>query len=313
MPPYAPAILGGRDEPEVKKLVRALEQRGVEPLLIDTRAFPTRGRIRMEAGQWHYDDTNLSAVRVAFIRRLFVHPLEAHLADELDADPRAAVAASREKESLLRSVLAWMRAGGATVINPIETLACHFLKPETIRRLSEADLPLPDTLVTNDPEAVRRFAACHHEVIYKPLSGGACAQRLTSDDLSAKRLAQLQRAPVLFQERVAGADVRAYVLAGRVVAAGMLDVAEVDFRRAGRPFAGVALSAAERDAAVQAARITGLTFAGIDLKRTPDGRCVLLDVNPAPMFAVFDDTTRSDVTGAVADLLVNARMQPVAS
>lgn len=313
MPPSTPAIFGGRVEPEVKKLMQALKQRGVEPLLIDTRAFPARGRIRMEAGQWHYDDTNLSVVRVAFVRRLFVHPLEAHLSDELDADPRATVAANREKESLLRSVLAWMRAAGAMVINPVETLACHFLKPETIRRLSEADLPLPDTLVANDPEAVRRFAARHHEVIYKPLSGGACAQQLTSDDLSAKRLAQLQRAPVLFQERVAGADVRAYVLAGQVVAAGILDCAEVDFRRTGQPFAGAALTAAERDAAEQAARVTGLTFAGIDLKRTPDGRCVLLDVNPAPMFAVFDDTTRCEVTGAVADYLVNACRQSVAS
>jgi len=297
------ALLGGQDEPEIAALRAELRRRHIDPLLIDTVALPAAGRMTFEFGRWRYEDARLSELRGLFIRRLFIHPLDPACAGPLESDPRATVAVLREKESLLRSMLTACAARGAAMINPPETLTCHFLKTETLRRLAETGLPVPDTLTTNDPGAVRTFAARHPEVIYKPLSGGAAARLLTEGDLRPERLDQLRRSPVLFQERVRGVDVRAYTLAGRLIAGGLLDCDAVDFRTTGRAFTSDPLLEGERQAAIQAARATGLTFAGIDLKRSPDGGCVLLDVNPAPMFAAFERSTGTDISGALAEHL----------
>lgn len=300
MPPPNVVVLGGRDEPEVERLIPAIRRRGLEPLLIDTFAFPNHGLISVDGGRWVYDGVDLASVHAVFLRRLFVHPLEGHLAKALESDPRATVAACREKESLLQSMLEWFRARGAAVVNPACTLACHFQKVETLRRLSDAGVRLPQTLATNAPAAVREFAARHGNVIYKPLSGGASAQLLTPSDLEPTRLDRLRRAPVMFQERILGDDVRVYTLAGRVIAGGVLRCDAVDFRTTGRPFAATDLTRDECDAAIRSAAVCGLIFAGIDLKRSPDGRCTVLDVNPAPMFAAFEDSTGCEITSELA-------------
>lgn len=303
MPPPNVAVLGGRDEPEVNRLLPALRERRLEPLLIDTFAFPDHGLLSAADGRWVYNGVDLSTVRAVFLRRLFIHPLEGHLADALTRDARATVAACREKESLLHAMLGWFRARGAAVVNPACTLVCHFQKVETLRRLGEAGVQVPRTLATNDPAAVREFAARHGDVIYKPLSGGASAQLLALRDLAPARLDQLRRAPVMFQERIHGDDVRVYTLAGRVIAGGMLRCDVIDFRTTGRPFAATELSPDECDTAIRSAAVCDLSFAGIDLKRSPGGRCTVLDVNPAPMFAAFEDSTGCEITDALAEHL----------
>ncbi len=303
MPPPNVAVLGGRDEPEVASLLPALRKRGLEPLLIDTFAFPDHGLLSAADGRWVFDGIDLSTVRAVFLRRLFIHPLEGHLADALASDARATVAACREKESLLHAMLGWFRARGAAVVNPASTLVCHFQKVETLRRLGDAGVQVPQTLATNDPMAVREFAARHGDVLYKPLSGGASAQLLTPRDLAPARLEQLRRAPVMFQERIHGDDVRIYTLAGRVIAGGVLRCNAVDFRTTGRPFAATELTPDERDAAIRSAAVCELVFAGIDLKRSPAGHCTVLDVNPAPMFATFEASTGCKITDALAEFL----------
>ena len=45
-----------------------------------------------------------------------------------------------------------------------------------------------------------------------------------------------------------------------------------------------------------------MVFAGVDMMRTTEGH-VLLESNPSPMFAVFEDKTGADVSGPLAEYL----------
>ena len=76
---------------------------------------------------------------------------------------------------------------------------------------------VPETLVTNDPAAVREFFADHDRVIYKSSSGlRSIVSEMVDTDL--ERLEELRACPVQFQAYVPGFDVRVHVVGDEVIA-----------------------------------------------------------------------------------------------
>ena len=60
---------------------------------------------------------------------------------------------------------------GATYVNHPAAVTRADFKPAQLARFAELGLTIPPTLVTNDVERVRRFAAEHEHIIYKPFRG----------------------------------------------------------------------------------------------------------------------------------------------
>ena len=56
-------------------------------------------------------------------------------------------------------------------------------------------------------------------------------------------------------------------------------------------------------------RDMGLLVAGIDLRRTPDGRWYCFEVNPSPGFTFFEDHTNHPIGQSVAELLINRSVE----
>ena len=83
-------------------------------------------------------------------------------------------------------------------------------KPMQIALLDRAGMPVPETIWTNDPDAVRRFAE-GRRVAYKPVAGGAATKELGPEDLTEERLARSAGRPVTFQELLPGDNYRVYV------------------------------------------------------------------------------------------------------
>ena len=115
----------------------------------------------------------------------------------------------------------------------------------------------------------------------------------------------------LVQEFVAearGADLRCFVVGGKVVAAMRRQAPKGDFRsnlhRGGTARAGLA-SAAEQDTAVRAARLLGLGVAGVDLIRSKRGP-LILEVNASPGLEGIESATGVDIAGAVVDHVVRS-------
>lgn len=104
-----------------------------------------------------------------------------------------------------------------------------------------------------------------------------------------------------FIEEARGADVRCFVVGGRVVAAMKRQAPKGDFRsnlHRGGTAKGVRASAAEQDVAIRAARVLGLGVAGVDLIRSARGPLVL-EVNASPGLEGIEDATGVDVAGEI--------------
>ena len=111
-------------------------------------------------------------------------------------------------------------------------------------------------------------------------------------------------ASILVQEFIGeagGADIRAFVVGGRVIAAMQRQAPEGEFRsnlhRGGKATL-VRLSKEERATAVRAANVMGLNVAGVDLIRSARGPLVM-EVNASPGLRGIEEATGRDIAGLI--------------
>lgn len=112
----------------------------------------------------------------------------------------------------------------------------------------------------------------------------------------------------LVQEYIAesaGADIRAFVVGGKVIASMKRQSLDDDFRAnihqggTGKP---VKLTDAERKTAVKAARAMNLPICGVDMLRSKNGPLVL-EVNSSPSLEGIEKVTKHDVAGRIIDYI----------
>jgi ribosomal protein S6--L-glutamate ligase len=108
-----------------------------------------------------------------------------------------------------------------------------------------------------------------------------------------------------FVREAKGADIRCFVIGGKVVAAMKRQAKAGEFRsnlHRGGSAESVRLSAEETDAALRAAAVMGLSVAGVDLLRSRRGPLVL-EVNSSPGLEGIEAATRVDVAGAIIEYI----------
>lgn len=108
-----------------------------------------------------------------------------------------------------------------------------------------------------------------------------------------------------FIEEAGGADIRAFVVDGKVVAAMKRQGAEGDFRsniHRGGSAIPIKLSRAERELALKAARVMGLTVAGVDMLQSSRGP-LIMEVNSSPGLEGIETTTGVNVAAKIMDLI----------
>jgi glutathione synthase/RimK-type ligase-like ATP-grasp enzyme len=165
----------------------------------------------------------------------------------------------------------------------------------------------PPTLVTNDPEAARRFYDdCQGDVVYKSLSGvRSIVRRLEPEQLA--RLSLLRHGPAQFQAFIPGENVRVHTVGDQLFAT-RVHSDSVDYRYAGREGHSVEmeptiLPPAIAEACLRLARRLDLLMTGIDLKETPNGDYYCFEVNPCPGFLYYEKYSGQPISTALADLL----------
>ncbi len=118
------------------------------------------------------------------------------------------------------------------------------------------------------------------------------------------------KANILVQEFIReadGADIRAFVVNGKVVATIKRQAQPGEFRsnlHRGGKAESVKLTPEERTTAVRAAKILGLNVAGVDLIRSHHGP-VVLEVNSSPGLEGVETTTKIDVAEKIIEFLEN--------
>ncbi len=108
-----------------------------------------------------------------------------------------------------------------------------------------------------------------------------------------------------FIKEAEGADIRAFVIDGKVKATMKRQSAPGDFRsnlhRGGRA-EKVKLTPEERSTAVRAAKALGLGIAGVDMLRSNHGP-VVIEVNSSPGLEGIETTTGKDVAGMIVEYI----------
>ncbi len=110
-----------------------------------------------------------------------------------------------------------------------------------------------------------------------------------------------------FIKEAGGADVRAFVVGGRVVASMERQAAPGEYRsnlHRGGTAVETKLTAKERNTAIRAARKMGLGVAGVDLLRSDRGPLVM-EVNSSPGLQGIETTTQVDVAAEIIEYIEN--------
>ena len=120
-------------------------------------------------------------------------------------------------------------------------------------------------------------------------------------------------ADILVQEFIKeanGADIRCFVVGGKVVASMMRKGKEGEFRsnlHRGGSSTVSRITPEERSIATRAAKIMGLNVAGVDMLRSNHG-AVVMEVNSSPGLEGIENTTNKDVAGSIISFIEeNAR------
>lgn len=215
---------------------------------------------------------------------------------------------------LEQSLYMWLEITPAVVINRPSRMASNGSKPYQAELIRQHGFDVPDTLITTDLEAARDFIAQHGAVIYKSISGmRSIVSCLTPAKL--ERLTDIVWCPTQFQVQVPGIDHRVHVIGDQVFACEILCAAD-DYRYAARSGTSAEIRATTLPEDVTSrcrrlARALGLDFAGIDLRRRPDGGWVCFEVNPSPGFSYYEQATGQPLAAAVADRLLQAQQSSV--
>ncbi|MFI5898343.1 hypothetical protein ACIA5D_50540 [Actinoplanes sp. NPDC051513] len=225
----------------------------------------------------------------------------------LDELPAFRGAAWRERLARIHRILeVWSDTTPIRVVNRLAAMASNSSKPYQAQLIQDAGFAVPETLVTNDPDLVRDFAARHPRLIYKSISAvRSVVSELAAADLD--RLDAILWCPAQFQEYVNGFDIRVHVV-GEQTFATRIDSEAIDYRYAARQ-GGVASFSAFRiddDLACRCVALTarlGLSVSGVDLRLADDGEVFCFEVNPSPAFGYYEQRTGQEMSRSVAYLL----------
>jgi glutathione synthase/RimK-type ligase-like ATP-grasp enzyme len=202
------------------------------------------------------------------------------------------------------------QASEALWVNNVVRDAAAAHKPWQLKLAREVGLAIPETLITNDPEEARAFWALHPgKVIYKPFLQTYHAWRetrlLKPGEVALAEAVQLT--PVLFQRYVpAVCDLRVTAIGDRLFpAAARAEQYEVDIRfNVDAKYQPHALPQEVEEKLLTLMGRLGLEYGAIDLRLTPQGEYVFLEVNPAGQFLYVERATAQPIAQALAEHLV---------
>ncbi|MGH3947643.1 MAG: ATP-grasp ribosomal peptide maturase [Pseudonocardiaceae bacterium] len=299
-------------DPTADYVVAELHERGVPVFRCNPGDFPRRLTLATRLGQgWTGSlrlperELSLADIGCAWYRR----PTAFEFSDELNAQERRWCSAEARLGlgGVLAAVPQWLN-------HPCDIARAEY-KPLQLHNAGAVGLTVPDTLITNDPEAARRFATEHGHVGYKPLSALG-----VSEDNEYR---------LVYANRITAADITDTVAATAHLFQTWIDKAfEVRLTVVDDAFFAVRIDAESPAAAIDwrtdynnltysitdvpndvRHRVAGLLdmlmlrFAALDFVVTPDSEWVFLETNPNGQWGWLQEATGAPIAAAIADAL----------
>lgn len=306
-------IAGVATEPPVALALEAAREAGIAHLLFDQRTILTADiALDFDPERGWSGTLSRDGERIALgdldgvYLRLMDEGIFPDVAALADDDP--ARARLRDLSLLLH---AWFDVAPGRVANRPRAMMSNMSKTYQAVTIRAAGFSVPETLVSNDPEQVLAFAAaCARDgdtLVYKSVSGTRSVVQAFGEQ-DKEKLARIRWCPTQFQRRVAGTDVRVHVIGDRLFPT-RIDSEAVDYRYAMQQ-TGVDAELSETglpdrvaEACVALAAQLGLSFAGIDLRQTPDDEYYCFEVNPCPAYSYYERRTGAPIARALVNWL----------
>jgi hypothetical protein len=303
-------VVSFRDNRHVGAVVEHLRR---PTTVFDAADFPTRATLEVRLGDTAPDlvalqtvDGPLRSDRVGAVWYRRERPMQL---DPALTDQTARLFAWSESHEGLHG---FWRTTDCFWMNPPDVDALAQRKVRQLQVAREVGLRIPATLITNSPQQAAGFIEAHSAsgVVRKAFRNIAEAPRstalVTSEDLD--RIGDVRFAPVTFQEFVpATLDLRVVAVEDELFATAIrsdadhqvdsrmgLDTAELSPYRLPDDVASPLLDLHKR---------LGLAYGASDLRVTPEGEHVFLEVNPAGEFLFASERTGQPVPQAIAACL----------
>jgi hypothetical protein len=296
MAPERPCILiaGGAGDPHLQCLHRRLIARhaaNARLLVVGSGADP------MFAWDLRSDTLFCEGVeispRAAFVRRdVFAEERSSH--PEVDDRAHAWYAA----------VLAWVECHPEVRFPNRPSASRVHWKPAVLHHAARCGLRVPDTLVGNDMPRVRAFAG-GRPAVAKPIDGGEYCQRLDEVLSRTEVRGSAAAAPAIVQPELVAPELRVYGVGERRIAF-RIDSAKLDYRSGPCPAIELVNDVLPDIVGGLGALMKELSldFCAADFKTCPiSGELLFLEINDAPMFALFDEISGGAISDALAELL----------
>lgn len=300
------------DDEHTSQVVQRLAARGREVVQLDLADFPARRAVELHWGggtpqfmvEHGGERVDLARARAVWWRRV------SHF--NIDPAVRGGEYTAFAQSETAQAVHGMLDSLGCPWMNPREADAMAHNKPYQWSVAQRLGLRLPRTLVTSDAETARAFIGGMGQarVVFKAFLAAIQQWRETrlvqAEDL--ERLELVRYAPVIFQEYIAGVDLRITMIGDRIFAA-EIDVRNTSYEVDMRMTVGEGLvRAVELPEALQAQlrelqRRLGLRYGAIDMRRSEDGVYYFLEVNPAGQWLFVEQRTGLPISEALADYL----------
>lgn len=285
------AVLGSRPGWHADQLQHALGSRGHSCTLLPISRMLARVGFQPRLSCLQADLDSFDLVLVRFIPR-----------------------GSLEQIIFRMDALRLLEARGMRVINRPQVIELTVDKLYTSGILEQAGLPTPRTLVCEDSnDAMQAFFALGGDVIVKPIFGsmGRGLVRVEHEELAYRvfKALDLERAVYYLQETIPhpGADIRAFVIGGRVVAAieRRADSWRTNVAR-GAQVRPLTLTAGHEELCLAAAQLLGTDYAGVDLLPANNGQLYLLEVNSVPGWQGLQSVSETNIAKEIVAYLETA-------
>jgi glutathione synthase/RimK-type ligase-like ATP-grasp enzyme len=305
-------ILSNLEDVHARAVMSVLAARGAHAELVDLSEFPTRlalslafedGRRRFQLRRLGGAALDLDSVVSVWWRR--PQPFS----------PPAGMTRAGFSLSMTESRTAFQglyQSLDAFWINEPARDAVASHKAYQLALAQEIGLAIPPTLMTNDVEGAKAFWRRYEgEVIYKQFFALPEAWRETrrlrpEDEAEAASIAY---SPLIFQKHVpAVADLRVIAVAGEWFAAAA-DVRDAEYPQDVRMNLSAKYEPHDLPPEIVAKlgelmRRLGLVYGAIDLRLTPEGQYVFLEINPSGQFLYVEHATGQPIAAALARALL---------
>lgn len=311
-------ILAPQEDAHAKVILHRLKERApyMDVWIVDTSLFPSQ--ILLES---RFDANGLKSrivlpgdipIESERIKSVWWRRPAIPMIDPAVEDPESREFALRESFHALKGL--WQTLPCFWVNPPLKERAAS-KKMHQLQIATECGFAIPKTLVTNNPAAVKGFwEENNRKVVCKQLRGLATrrTQTVFLEESKMAELDALRLAPVIFQEYVeAQYDLRITVI-GEDIFAARIDSScskvPLDWRYDHAvPIRQWEISSDLQDTVRRFIKKLGLVYGAIDMRVTPEGQSVFLEINPSGQFLFVEIETGWPLSEKMAELLAGCK------